>query len=858
MITKVTQLFIILILIPLISIPLWGTEYPNSLIDQLEGKPISSIQFEGLVNVEEEVIASLISLSEGSIFQFDNVSRDFHLLYDQDYFKEIAVDAELDVNGEVVLTWMFQEYPIIDELEFDGLDELDESDLTEVMALKNGQSFNPNLQTRDTEAIIDKYKEEGFHETEVEFEVQELENNRIKLVVNVREGEQIFIENIEILGVRHLDPEDLEDAMELTESVWYYPDDVFDEEEFEKDLQRIVQYCKNEGYVEAEIEDYDIDIDYIDDSGERGYFITISVIEGEQYTMGEVEFLNNTIFTTEELQEMITQEPGEIYNDETFMMDMQMIQLRYFDRGYIQSRITPIPELDREQNIINYTVDIYESEKVHIEHITIQGNDKTLTYVIDRELMIMEGEVFSISKITRSQERLYNTQYFDNVTFTPRRGSEEGLIDLVFNVHEQRTGIITLGVGFGTESGFTGFEEISENNLFGTGWRISERIEYGQRRQIYKVGVDTRYLLPYIPIRFGFSIAWQVDTLVPVYDSIFAEILSEPGDHVIVRDPITQQEAEFGDITYDSKGLITSVTGGYEFFDFYNFFVTYQFSLLFTDPPHSGYGDREIPIGYLDSDSPLTIDIEQGNEFKSSLRFGFVWDKRDLTLNTTRGFRIAQIFEYTGGIIGGDSNYLRTDTDFSFFYTPFRMDDGTPYFVIALHLNVELLWPQFGEEFIRSRDINNIDKLYFDGMNELRGWRSFSTNILDGYGKLSAGAEIRIPIPGVKQIVWGVLFFDAGNVGNNPRGGVFAFPYQWNETPRFTQDTIYSYRMLPLSGDALMGYKFSMGFGFRIQIPMLPIRLYFAKRFWRQQDGDGGHIEWGDGLETVFSVGGLF
>ena len=132
------------------------------------------------------------------------------------------------------------------------------------------------------------------------------------------------------------------------------------------------------------------------------------------------------------------------------------------NRGYIFARITPLEYIDKESRKISFVFDIYEGDKAHVERIFISGNDKTREHVIRRELVIREGEIFNADKIRLSAENLMRLNYFKNVIPEPRQGSVEGLMNLVFKVEEQQTGMVQAGAGYGTQSGFTLNFEIKE------------------------------------------------------------------------------------------------------------------------------------------------------------------------------------------------------------------------------------------------------------------------------------------------------------------------------------------------------------------------------------------------------------
>ena len=127
---------------------------------------------------------------------------------------------------------------------------------------------------------------------------------------------------------------------------------------------------------------------------------------------------------------------------------------------------------------------VSENTLAYVENIIIRGNEKTKEYVIRREILIKEGQLFNSALVTISRQRLINLQYFSEVNLQMRPGSAQDKMNIVFEVKEQPTGIIRMGGTYGVNSGFALNMELGENNLQGTGQSISGGMNYGpnQRR----------------------------------------------------------------------------------------------------------------------------------------------------------------------------------------------------------------------------------------------------------------------------------------------------------------------------------------------------------------------------------------
>ena len=120
----------------------------------------------------------------------------------------------------------------------------------------------------------------------------------------------------------------------------------------------------------------------------------------------------------------------------------------------------------------------------YVERIDVDGNTKTNENVIRRELVLKESEPFDSSKMKRSRERLYNLGFFEDVSYDTLPGAKEGRQIVVFKVKERPTAMAQIGAGYSSLDGLTGYIQITENNLFGNGQRISILWEFGEKRGI--------------------------------------------------------------------------------------------------------------------------------------------------------------------------------------------------------------------------------------------------------------------------------------------------------------------------------------------------------------------------------------
>ena len=191
------------------------------------------------------------------------------------------------------------------------------------------------------------------------------------------------------------------------------------------------------------------------------------------------------------------QKEGSILNRTALEADFGRVANLYFDDGYIFNQIDRESIRNEQEVSIAYVIEIQERGRAHIENIIIKGNTKTRDNVIEREIPLEVGDVFSRQKIVQGLQNLYNTQYFSAVNPETPPGSVDNLMDLVVNVEEGKTIDLNFGISFaGGIQGFplVGFLNLADRNFRGRGQEISIGAEVSTERQSVNLSFKENWL----------------------------------------------------------------------------------------------------------------------------------------------------------------------------------------------------------------------------------------------------------------------------------------------------------------------------------------------------------------------------
>ena len=131
--------------------------------------------------------------------------------------------------------------------------------------------------------------------------------------------------------------------------------------------------------------------------------LQINIEEGPKYFYRDFIFDGNQIAEQEELKRLLGIQSGDMYSKEQFDKSVyENMMSIYQDKGYIFSSVSPeITPSGKDSLDVKFVFN--EGNKVFVENIFVSGNEKTRENVIRRELKLYPGDVFSRSKLMRSQ-----------------------------------------------------------------------------------------------------------------------------------------------------------------------------------------------------------------------------------------------------------------------------------------------------------------------------------------------------------------------------------------------------------------------------------------------------------------------
>ncbi len=678
--------------------------------------PLAAVEVRGNRRVEADAVRNAMASKKGLPFNITRAEEDLKSLWKLGFFSDVQI--LLDEDGpQPKLIVVVEEKPAIRKVETKGSEELSEDDLKDLVKIRPFSILNMEEVRGTARRIQEKYVEKGFFLAEVTPKVVPVDEAEVDVVFQVDEHAKVEIKSIDFIGNEKVSDDILKEAMLSKEGnllSFLTSAGTFHEEMLQHDVMMIQSAYFDRGFINVRVGAPRVSIS----NDRRFIYISIPITEGEQFSVGTIDFAGDLLKGPDELKKRVTLKTGQIFNRSQLQRDIQALTDLYQDDGYAYVNLSPLTSINPETRIVDLTFDIQKGNKVTIERINLVGNLTTRDKVIRRELRIYEGELFSGTGLRVSKQRVMALGYFETVEITYKRGSEENTVTATVTVKEKPTGTFNVGIGFSSFENFLFTAQISKDNLFGWGVHSSLQAQISSLRSLVQLSFYNPYFLDTNWI-FAFN--------------------------------FYRQELDFYGFIRTSIG--GEITWGYHLLPDLMLLLTYAPEYI-TVEPSGGTAD-------------LLLANRFRNGFSSALRLTLIYDRRDNRLFPRRGHYETVSVEHSPEWLGADFVYTRYSGNVRL------------YFPIAKGRLVFKVQGTMG--YIQGDDIPISELYYLGGISNIRGYalRSVSPIVRVGSeGKPDAGLsdftvggnkqayfnfELEFPIFDTLGIR-GVVFYDMGNV----------------------------------------------------------------------------------------------
>jgi outer membrane protein insertion porin family len=502
---------------------------------------INKITVTGTQSFNEQTVIAFTGLKKGDRIYIpgEKLSQVTKKLWEQNLFSDIAFYVTRMDEDSVDLELFIVELPKLNEVTITGkgIRKAKKKEIKKDNDLKAGTKITKNLITTTKNYIKNKYKKEGFYNTAVTITTTPVTDSAgvetsKNMTINVDRGKRVKVKKINFEGNEHFTDGKLRRAMKKTKRknfVRLWKRSKFTEEGFEEDKESILKKYKANGYRDARIIS-----DTLRVLDKKNIALDIKLEEGDKYYFGDIKFIGNSVFTDNQLRQLLGIKKGEVYNgvllqeriQDDSSPDAEDITNLYQNNGYLAARINPV-EVAVRNDTIDFEIRIMERSLFYFDHVTVVGNDRTNDHVIYRELRTRPDQKYSKRDIIRTIRELGQLGFFDPEQLSPnfkKVDENNGLVDLEYSVVEKGSSQVELQGGYGG-GGFVGtlglsFNNFSLRNLFnlkaykplpmGDGQKLSLRAQASSYYQTYSLSLTEPWLGGKKPVQLSTSFSHTI------------------------------------------------------------------------------------------------------------------------------------------------------------------------------------------------------------------------------------------------------------------------------------------------------------------------------------------------------------
>ncbi|WP_306478157.1 outer membrane protein assembly factor BamA [Methyloversatilis sp.] len=455
---------------------------------------VRDIRVEGIQRTEAGTVFSYLPVKVGETFTEDKAAEAIKALFATGFFKDVRVEVEGDVLVVVV-----DERPAIASLEFVGMKEFDKDTIKKAMrdfGLAESRILDRSVLERSEQEMKRQYLTRGLYSVDVKTTTTPLERNRVAVTFEINEGAAAKIKQINIVGAKSFKEKDL--LKLLSQSTgdwlsWYNKNNQYSRQKLSADVETLRSHYLDRGYLEFNVDSTQVSIT----PDKQDIYITISITEGEKYTVGGVKLSGELLIPEEELRGLVKLIAGEDFSRKKLTETTKAISDRLGNDGYAFANVNAVPEPDREKRTVSFNVFVDPGRRVYVRRINVAGNTKTRDEAVRREFRQMEGAWYDGERINRSKSRVDRLGYFDGVTVeTPAVPGTTDQVDVNLTVKEKPTGNLAFGAGFSSSENLILSTSVSQQNLFGSGKSLSLGLNSGSINKTYSLSFTDPYYTP--------------------------------------------------------------------------------------------------------------------------------------------------------------------------------------------------------------------------------------------------------------------------------------------------------------------------------------------------------------------------
>ena len=548
---------------------------------------INKITIKGNDRISAKTIEVFSGIKKGINVNSIDTNDIIKEIYKTNFFKNVSIDIK---NDNLIIYVV--ENPIIQEVLINGIKkESLKKNIYDSLSLKNKSSYVQFIANSDLQRIKNSLRVAGFYLSQVKTSIKENDNNTIDLIYDISLGEKALIKKIKFIGDKKFKNRKLRQIIVSEESkFWKFLSSkkYLNQNQIRLDERLLLNYYKDNGFYQAKVEsstaefinDQNFELTYNINAGKKFIFNDLKITLPKDYESA------NFIDITKTFEEL---------KDTTYSLNKIDKILKEIDKIALGQQYefinAKVEENIVNENKLNLTFVISESQKNYVEKINIIGNSITRENVIRNSLLVDEGDAFNEILHNKSINKIKGSGIFESVNYKIIDGSTVNLKVIEIEVVEKATGEISAGGGIGSSGSTIGFGLV-ENNFMGKGIKVNANMKFAKN--------SVRGELSYNNPSFNNS-----------NNSLYTSLSSTKQDKMT-------------DSGYETSNIGIKVGSNFEKYEDLYLFPTLEIN------------HEELKTS---SRASANLRKQEGNYFETNLKYILEYDKRDKFYQPTAGFK---------------------------------------------------------------------------------------------------------------------------------------------------------------------------------------------------------------------------
>ena len=451
---------------------------------------IKNIQIDGLQGISKDTVLSYLPIQTGQRFDSSQSDEIIRNLYKTGFFNNIQVSQQ----GSALLIKV-AERPVVGSLVVTGNKEIPKDKLNTVLqqlGLIQGRIFDLSVLERVKKSLETEYDNMGKYNAIVSTSVTPEANSRVAIKIDISEGLNVQVKDIQIIGNHVFSTRKLTNEMTLsTHHFWSFitRGDQYTRDKLDSSIEALESYYLDHGYYQFKVNSTQATLT----PDKKFVYLVFHVTEGPVYTFSNYQLTGNLVLPETKLRDLIQLKSGSVFSRQAIRDASEAITRALGNMGYAFANVNAVPEVNEKTKQISLTFYVDPGNRVYIHRINMNGNIKTRDEVLRRVMHQMEGSVVVTDDIKEAERQLNLTGFFDKVDVetAPVPGAPDQ-VDINYKVKEAPSAQAMAGIGYGTD-GLVVNAALNQPNFLGTGNSLGLNFNNSTFSTLYSINYNNPY-----------------------------------------------------------------------------------------------------------------------------------------------------------------------------------------------------------------------------------------------------------------------------------------------------------------------------------------------------------------------------